>query len=78
LLPVVVAAAWFVTVQATVSDAPVPAVKVIAFVPWPAVSVPPVTVQEKVSPGWAGTLAESPVVPEVTDDGAVIEATGTG
>lgn len=67
----------FVTVTPSVSDVPVPAVKVIDDEVPPAVIVPPVIVHAYVDPaGPAGTLAMFPVDAAPTADGAVIVTVG--
>jgi hypothetical protein len=50
---------------------------VMLFVPWPLVSVAPVTLHENVALRFAGTDATTPVLPEQTSDGAVIVTSGT-
>src|SRR5438874_7774617 len=51
--------------------------KVMLFVPWPPVSVPPVTLQLKVAFPFAGTDAVLDVLPAQTDDGALIVTLGS-
>jgi hypothetical protein len=70
--------AWFVTVQDSASEVPLPAVKAMVFAVVLEVMVPPVIVHAKLSPACAGTLADKPVDPAVTDAGAEIEVNGTG
>jgi hypothetical protein len=78
LLPVSDVDAWFVTVQDRTTVAPVPALKVIVLTVVLEVMVPPAIVQRKLSPGCAGTFADDPVDPAVTELGPEIEVTGTG
>jgi hypothetical protein len=75
-VPVTAVRAGLVTVQDSVSVAPLPAVNVDALEVCPAVIVPPVIDHEYVLPVWAGTLADKPVLPAVTEAGAVMVATG--
>src|SRR5450631_4013693 len=49
-----------------------PASKVIWLVPWPPVTVPPVSVQVQVEPGSLTTLAALPVDATATETGVVI------
>ena len=65
-----------VTVQPRLTLAEVPAVKVMALLPAPAVMTPPEIVQTKVLPAWAGTVAARPVALAVTLAGAVMVALG--
>ena len=75
-LPVACVPAPFVTTTLRPTLPDVPAVKVMRFVPAPAVTEPPVTVQMYVAPVCAGTLAVYPAVPAVTMLGAVTTAFG--
>ena len=50
---------------------------VMLFVPWPLVSVAPVTLQLNVAPEVEGTDATAPVEPPQTSAGAVIVTLGT-
>ena len=69
----------FVSVTESVSGAPeTPAVKVIWFVPWPAVIVPFPIVHVNVLPARGGTLAVRFGEPAPTDDGAVMTSGTAG
>jgi hypothetical protein len=65
-----------VTVHPSVSAPALPAVNVMAWVPWPAVIVPSAMVHAYVAPACDATDASSPVAPDAAVDGAVIDTTG--